>query len=239
MERIQEAYKTHRGRYGYRRITAYLNKGTEERINHKKVYRIMKKMGLQARIRRKRKYYSKENNVAVVKPNLLNREFLANKLNQKWVTDITYLFYGNQRIYLSVIVDLYNREVVAYNMSKNNDNQLVIKTLQNAFIKTNNTKDILLHSDQGSQYTSRFYAATLSRNGIMQSMSNRGNCLDNAPCECFFSHLKSELIYIEEFTSLEHMVKEVEDYIKFYNNSRIQLRLKKMAPVEYRNHFNN
>ncbi|MGE5458790.1 MAG: IS3 family transposase [Methanococcaceae archaeon] len=106
-----------------------------------------------------------------------------------------------------------------------------------AFDKTKNLEKIILHSDQGAQYTSRFYAKTLVENGIIQSMSNRGNCLDNAPCECFFSHLKSELIYLQNFMSIEHMINEVEAYIKFYNTSRIQLRLKKMAPVEYRNHF--
>lgn len=123
-------------------------------------------------------------------------------------------------------------------MSRNNDNILVVETLKKAFVKTESLTNIILHSDQGSQYTSPAYARYLTNNGIIQRMSNRGNCLDNAPCECFFSHLKSELIYIENFTSLEHMIREVEDYIKFYNNTRIQLRLKKMAPVEYRNHFN-
>lgn len=197
----------------------------------------MRQLNLKAKIRLKRKYYSKENSQIVIRPNILNRDFAAEKINQKWVTDITYLFYGNQRIYLSVIVDLFNREVIAYNFSRNNDNLLVIGTLKIAFNKINKLEKIILHSDQGYQYTSRFYSKTLLENGIIQSMSNRGNCLDNAPCECFFSHLKSELVYLQNFISVEHMIKEVEAYIKFYNTSRIQLKLKKMAPVEYRNHF--
>ena len=196
----------------------------------------MKELGLKSRIRRKRKYYSKENSKEQISPNLLMRDFKALRADEKWATDITYLLYGNRKAYLSVILDLYNLEVVSYGVSYSNNLQLAAGVVMKACLKRGYTKGVILHSDQGGCYTSRYYCKLLEKRGIRQSMSAKGNCLDNAPAECFFSHLKSELIYLEDFASMEEMIMKVEEYIDFYNNRRIQLRLNKMAPVEYRSH---
>ena len=194
----------------------------------------MRLLALKSKIRRKRKNYPKEGNAVEISPNLLMRDFRASGENEKWTTDITYLLYGYKRAYLSVILDLYNLEVVSYTVSYYNNLQLALGTVKKACIKREHAAGVILHSDQGGQYTSRDYSTLLEGKGIRQSMSAKGNCLDNAPAECFFSHLKSELIYLDKFSSIEEMIKKVEEYIDFYNNRRIQLKLNKMAPVEYR-----
>ena len=235
--KIMLLYNKYKGRYGYRRIQVALYKEFSIQINHKTVQRIMKKLDIKAKIRTKRRYFL--NNKKIIKPNILNRDFSSLQINNKWVTDVTYLFYGNQRLYLSVIVDLFNREVVSYQLSHFNNNKLVLDTVKKAIKKVNNLESLILHSDQGIQYTSNQYVKLLNDKGIIQSMSRKGNCFDNAVCECFFSHFKSELIYNENFISLDHMISEIKEYMEFYNNERIQLKLKKMAPVEFRNHFIN
>ena len=196
----------------------------------------MRELGLKSIVRRKRKYYSKDSSTAQISPNLLMRDFHAVKENEKWTTDTTYLLYGSRKAYLSVILDLYNLEVVSYVIGYYNNLQLAAATITKACMKRDYTEGVILHSDQGGCYTSRYYCRLLEKRGIRQSMSAKGNCLDNAPVECFFSHLKSELIYLEDFASIEEMIKKVEEYIDFYNNKRIQLRLNKMAPAEYRSH---
>jgi len=191
----------------------------------------MREMGIKALQRRKRKNYNQA--TAVIKPNILNQDFNAGGKNMKWATDITYLNYNNRRLYLSIILDLYNREVVSYEISDRNDNQLVISTLNKALEKSKDVRGIILHSDQGSQYTTEYYSRYLTSRNMIQSMSRKGNCLDNAQVECFFSHLKSELIYTTTFHSEEDMVTAVESYIKFYNYERIQQKLKNLPPVAY------
>jgi putative transposase len=225
-------YNKYKGIYGYRRLKISYNQEYGEIINHKKIYRIMRQMGLKSKIRRKRKVFT--SCTPIIRPNILNQNFKAEKKNKKWVTDITNLYYNNTRIYLSVIMDLYNLEVVSYFMSRKKDNHLVSDTLSKAIRGRKELEETILHSDQGSQYTTEHYSNLLEKAGIQQSMSRRGNCLDNAPVECFFSHLKSELIYTTKFSSEQEMIEAVKQYINFYNNERIQLKLKNLPPVTYR-----
>jgi len=203
-------------------------------INQKKVQRLMKLLGLQAKIRRKRKFITYVKSNEKVK-NILNREFFPSLPGKKLVTDISYLTVGNLRMYLSVLIDLYNKEVVEYIIS--NHMPLNIATdLINKYIQKNTVNGTMIHSDQGTHYTAQVYQNLLKEYHIIQSMSRRGCCYDNACVENFFGHLKSELIYNIKINSKEQLQKEVEQYIIFYNNERIQLKLKGMSPVEYRTH---
>ena len=192
----------------------------------------MLKLGIRSVIRRKRKYFG--NASKIIKPNILEQDFRTGKSNSKWSTDVTNLYYKNNRFYLCVILDLYNREILSCIMSSKNDNQLVISTINKATSRRENMVGVILHSDQGSQYTTEYYSKLLLSKGIIQSMSRRGNCLDNAPVECFFSHLKSELIYTTKFSSEEEMKQGIEEYIRFYNQERIQQKLNNLSPITYK-----
>ena len=154
------------------------------------------------------------------------------------VTDITYISTGRGKVFLSMVKDLFDNSIRGYCVSRNNDLKLVADTLRETFtnIKTNNDKPVLLHSDQGFQYTSKLYERLTSQYGITPSMSRKGNCFDNAAAENFFSHLKSELINRVKLKDYEEAKKAIDDYIRYYNNKRIQVKLK-MAPLEYRSHF--
>jgi putative transposase len=231
-EMIRECHQEVNGIYGYPRVTVWLAQRYGIHVNRKRVYRLMKEMGIQARIRRKRKYYGHKEKI-VVSENKLNREFTASRPNQKWVTDITYVIFNGRRLYLSVIYDLFNNEVVAYKMSKRNDLRLVMDTVK-AAIKKGDVSGVLLHSDQGFQYTSRQYNHLLQQYNITSSMSRKGNCLDNACIESFFSHLKSECMYLYNFKTDEEVHHAVDRYIRFYNHKRFQSRLNNLSPVQYR-----
>ena len=172
--------------------------------NHKRVYRLMKQMNLLAVIRRKTPYTVYADKVYDEIPNILNRKFGADLPNRKWVTDITYLTVNGQRMYLSAILDLFNNEVGAYNVGRHPTLEFVVHTVTQAVTKCK-PNQVILHTDQGGQYTSRYYAAVLRSYGITQSMSRRGNCLDNAVIENFFSHFKSEMLYTRKITTLEQL----------------------------------
>jgi len=213
-------------------IEAELNR----QVNHKRIARLQKMNGLQAVIRRKRFNYPKTMFVADgPKENILNRDFVALEPNQKWVTDITYLQAGTQRLYMSAILDLFNHELVAYRISSDFGMSFVLETVKDAFTKTQATR-VLIHSDQGGHYMSWVYSKLLTENQAIQSMSRRGNCWDNAVMENFFSHLKTELLYRFKPESREELEKYIREYVMFYNTKRIQTKMK-MAPVEYRSHF--
>ncbi|MCG5024185.1 IS3 family transposase [Anoxybacillus flavithermus] len=198
-------------------------------INHKRVQRLMREMGMRAVIRKKRPYSGKKEPY-VISDNHLNREFHASKPNEKWVTDITYLIFNGQTLYLSALKDLYNNEIVAYHISSRNDIKLVLDTLKKA-IKKRNVNGLLLHNDQGFQYTSRQYNQLLKRYNIKGSMSRKGNCLDNACMENFFSHFKAECFHLYSFRTAE----EVKDAVhQFYNHERFQKKLNNLSPYEYR-----
>jgi len=230
--KILECHRQLKGIYGYRRVRVWLKRTYKLQINHKRVQRLMRALGIQAVIRKKRPYYLRRE-VNVYSDNHLNRDFHASKPNEKWVTDITYLTFNGQRLYLSVIKDLYNNEIVSYHISRRNDLKLVIETLKKAK-KKRNLKGVLLHSDQGHQYTSRHYSFLLAKYQMKSSMSRRGNCWDNACMENFFSHLKVECFYLETFKSSEAVKQSIKRYINFYNHQRFQKKLNNLSPYEYR-----
>ena len=236
-EQVQLIFDENKGRYGYRRITLELrNRGFN--VNHKKVQRIMKELGIQSIQRPKRRYSSYKGTIGKVAPNLLKRDFKADRPNQKWATDITEFKINNEKLYLSPIVDLFNGEVISYNLSRHPVFQQVVDMLEKAFTKISDNTNLILHSDQGWQYQMKQYQHMLKQKGIRQSMSRKGNCLDNACAENFFGLLKSELYYIKEkeYNSIEELEKDIIEYIEYYNNRRIKSKLKGMTPVQYRIH---
>lgn len=201
-------------------------------MNHKRVYRLMKELNLRSIIRKKRRYFGKT--VSVINPNLLNRKFNTDKPNHLYVTDITFVSFQSRFYYLSVIQDLYNNEVVSWKVSHRNDLQLVLDTVEQ-LSKKRDVQEAILHSDQGFQYTSKQYNKLIKELGIKGSHSRKGNCLDNACIESFFSHLKTETLYFSECKTEEELFQAIKKYIWFYNHERFQKKLNQCAPVEYRN----
>ena len=230
--KIQEIYHEHKGRYGYRRIAKELEKYG---FHHdpKTINRLMNEMGLKCEVRMK-KYRSYKGNVGTVAPNILQREFKADKMNQKWVTDITEFHLFGEKRYLSPVLDLCNGEIIAYRVMKRPVYQLVDDMLNQAIEHLQPEDRVILHSDQGWHYQMKKYQRTLKQHGITQSMSRKGNCLDNAVIENFFGLLKSELLYLQEFENMEHFEKELTDYMHYYNHKRMKAKLKDLSPVEYR-----
>ncbi len=192
-------------------------------------------LNLKAIIRKKRKYSSYKGTIGKIANNVLNRDFKADKPNQKWVTDVTEFKVNNEKLYLSPIVDLYNGEIISYNLSKHPNFNQIIDMLNKAFRKIPNDTNLILHSDQGWQYQMKQYQAKLKKKGIIQSMSRKGNCIDNSCAENFFGILKSELFYVNEYKTLYELEKDIHEYIKYYNNNRIKSKLR-MSPVNYRTH---
>ncbi len=234
-EEITAIYHENKGRYGYRRITMELhNRGYN--INHKTVSKLMKELGLQCFVRIQ-KYKSYKGEVGKICNNLLNREFEAKKPNEKWVTDVTEFKVDKAKIYLSPIVDLFNGEVISYNISRHPVFAQVVDMLKKkAFSKIPDNTNLILHSDQGWQYQMKQYQHLLKEKGIRQSMSRKGNCLDNSLAENFFGLLKSELFYMKEYKTIEELETDIIEYIDYYNNKRIKGKLKGMSPVQYRVH---
>ena len=231
---IQAIYKEHEGRYGYRRIRDELaNRGLK--VNHKKVQRIMKELGLKCIVRMK-KYKSYKGSVGKIAPNILNRQFTADTPNQKWVTDITEFKLFGEKLYLSPVLDLFNGEIITYTIGSRPTYSLVSEMLENALERLPEEHQLLIHSDQGWHYQMKQYRQSLQKRGITQSMSRKGNCYDNSVMENFFGIMKSEFLYLKEFESVEHFKLELEKYIKYYNNKRIKAKLKGMSPVQYRIH---
>lgn len=234
-ELIKQVYHHHKGRYGYRRITLDLrNKGIV--INHKTVLRLMKTLGLKSLIRVK-KYKSYKGEQGRIAPNILNREFKAERPDQKWATDLTEFNVLGKKLYLSPIIDMFNGEIVSYELSERPTFDQVINMLKKSFKKIPNNTNLLLHSDQGWQYQMKQYQRILTAKGIIQSMSRKGNCLDNAIVENFFGTLKSELYYLKKYRSITQLKAEITEYINYYNNERIRENLKGMSPTQYRAHY--
>jgi putative transposase len=202
-------------------------------INHKTVLKLMRAMCLKSVVRTK-KYKSYRGNVGIIAPNLINRQFEADQPNTKWVTDVTEFNISGQKIYLSPILDLFNREVVSYTVDKRPHAQMVPQMLMEASKRLKKIKPIL-HSDQGWQYQMKMYQTLLKQQGIRQSMSRKGNCLDNAAMGSFFGILKSEFYYTKKFTDVENFIEELKEYIWYYNHERIKTKLKGLSPVQYRN----
>jgi len=229
---IVSIYHQHKGRYGYRRITSVL-KQSGHLINHKTVLKIMNECGIKSRIRIK-KYQSYKGQQGKIARNLLKRDFKAAKPCQKWVTDVTEFSAGGKKLYFSPILDLFNGEIISYNLSERPTLEQTMDMLKSALNRLPSTARPILHSDQGWQYQMKQYQATLREKKIKQSMSRKGNCLDNAAMESFFGTLKSELYYLKKFDSITALKKDIINYIDYYNNDRIKLKLKGLSPVKYR-----
>jgi len=234
-QRIRAIYDKNKGRYGYRRICAALrNEG--KTVNHKTVQKLMRQMGLKAK-RKKCHYHSYKGQVGKVAPNILERDFKADKPNQKWTTDVTQIPIKDQKIYLSPILDMFNGEIISYSISNSPNLQMVTTMLKKAFKEHTDLQGLVMHSDQGWHYQHLMYQKMLNDHGIVQSMSRKGNCLDNAMMENFFGLMKNELLYINQFDSVQDFEQQLKKYILWYNNKRIKLRLKGMSPAQYRAHY--
>ena len=234
--KIKMIYDEHKGNYGYRRITLELrNQGFL--VNHKKVQRLMKRMNLTARIRRKRKYSSYKGEVGKKADNLIQRQFEASKPYEKCYTDVTEFAIpaSSQKLYLSPVLDGYNSEIIAYQLSTS-PNLEQIKTMLTQAFPDEHYDNTILHSDQGWQYQHQFYHEFLNQKGIRPSMSRKGNSPDNGMMESFFGILKSEMFYGFEktFKSLDELKRAIIHYIDYYNNKRIKVKLKGLSPVQYR-----
>lgn len=222
----------HSMRYGYRRVYQQLrNEGYT--INHKTVQRLMQEMNLKSKVRKVR-YLSYRGEVGKTAPNILNRDFKAVRPNQKWATDVTEFKVADRKAYLSPIMDMFNGEIVAYTISDRPDLKMVMDMMSTAKRKVKSTNGVILHSDQGWHYQHMKYQQRLKKYGIIQSMSRKGNCLDNAVMENFFGIMKSELLYLQQFSDMEVFKCELRKYINYYNNERIKLKLNGKSPVQYR-----
>lgn len=230
---IHEIYHKHKGRYGYRRIGLVLRQ-MGYLLNHKTVQKLMGALKLKSVVRVK-KYKFYRGQVGQSAPNHLARQFEANRPNEKWVTDVTEFNIAGQKVYLSPVLDLFNREIVSFTIDKRPHAQLVPNMLQEALKKLKQEEQPLVHSDQGWQYQMKGYQNTLKQHGMLRSMSRKGNCLDNAAMESFFGVLKSEFYYTKRFTDADDFIKELEEYIWYYNHERIKTKLKGLSPVQYRN----
>ena len=202
-------------------------------INHKTVQRLMRELNLKCMVRIK-KYRSYKGEIGKIAPNILKRDFHASAPNQKWTTDITEFSLFGAKLYLSPVLDMYNGEIISYNISERPVLGQVRDMLDKAFEKIPDNTNLIFHSDQGWQYQHKQYQKRLKDKGIQQSMSRKGNCLDNSVMENFFGLLKSELLYLKDFESVEEFKVELEDYINYYNNKRIKEKLKRLSPVQYR-----
>ena len=235
MNEIIDIYYHHEKRYGYRRVSLELiRRGIK--ANDKKVRRLMRRMNLQGLKRHKRKYSSYKGEIGKVAPNIIKRNFFSDTPNKKWYTDITEFNLRGNKLYLSPILDGCAGDIVSYKISKNpNLNQVI--DMVNEAISKNDTNGLIFHSDQGWQYQNYYYQKLLKDNGIIQSMSRKGNSIDDGLMENFFGLLKTEMYYEQEYKykDLNDLSKAIDDYIYYYNNDRIKSRLKGLTPIEYRN----
>ena len=238
-EYIKELYEESDGVLGYRQMCITLNREKAEELPHsvnvKRIRRLMRILGLKSVIRKKRPGYIKST-PEITAGNVLNRDFRATVPFEKWLSDVTefkyYIGPEVKKLYLSAILDLYDRRIIAYKLGDSNNNTLVFETFDEARSLYPNAKPIF-HSDRGFQYTSKTFHQKLVDAGMIQSMSRVGRCLDNAPMEGWWGILKSEMYYLRHFTSREALVSAIENYIRFYNTRRYQKRLNCMTPYEY------
>jgi len=231
-EQIRNLFERHKGRYGYRRITAEL-RHLGQQINHKTVQRLMGVLGLKSLVRPK-KYRSFKGEVGQAAPNELQRRFKAEAINQKWATDVTEFSVAGEKLYLSPVLDLYNGEIVAFETSQRPAFELVDSMLKKALTRLGPGDQPMLHSDQGWHYRMPAFQRQLKERQLVQSMSRKGNCLDNAAMESFFAVLKTEFFYLNKFDSVDELRNGLADYIHYYNHDRIKLKLKGLSPVQYR-----
>ena len=235
VEWIKQHYEERNGILGYRQMTVVINREHDVHFNKKRIYRLMQILHLKSVTRVKKNTYI-PSTPQITAENILNRDFHADKPNEKWLTDVTEFKYyvGTEirKLYLSAILDLYDRRIVAYKIGTSNNNKLVFDTFDEAIEKNPNAHP-LVHSDRGFQYTSKHFRAKLDAAKMVQSMSRVGRCIDNGPMEGFWGILKSEMYYLRKFSSEQTLTSAIEEYIHFYNTKRYQKRLRCMTPMEF------
>lgn len=236
MNLIIEIYYENERRYGYRRITLELNNQGVV-VNHKKVLRLMNKMGLHSIMRKKRKYSSYKGTVGTIAEDHIKRNFEALIPNEKWFTDVTEFRVGSKKLYFSPILDACGRYIVAYNISTSPNLDQIKDMLEKAFQRNDDIKNLIIHSDQGWQYQHAYFVEKLKEKGIHQSMSRKGNSIDNGLMESFFGVMKSEMYYgmEHEYKNIQDLTIAIDKYIEYYNNKRIKCKLKGLTPAQYRN----
>jgi len=233
LDQIREVYNGNKQRYGSPRITAELrSKGMK--ISKKRVARIMKKHGIKSRIRRRYKITTNSKHKLPVAENLVEMKFNPERANSLWSSDITYIRTREGWLYLAVVLDLWSRSVISWSADKFMDENLVIRTLDKAIASREKQEGLIFHSDRGSQYASLRVRKLLEQNEIRQSMSSKGNCYDNAPVESFFSTLKREMVYRENFKTREEAKRSLFEYIEvFYNRKRRHSSLGYLSPLDF------
>ena len=234
-QEIQEIYRTNNGIYGYRRVESVMrNRGYT--LNHKTVLKLMKSLGLKGKQRKNEKYHSYKGEVGKIAENILQRDFYATKPYEKLTTDVTQFKVCGEKVYLSPVMDLFNREIVSYSISKSPNLWQIREMLEGLFAKLPEEARPIFHSDQGWQYQHEEYQHLLAEHKITQSMSRKGNCMDNGAMKNYFGRLKVEMFYGEKFDSANSFIERFKSYIDYYNNERISIKLKGMSPVQYRTH---
>jgi transposase InsO family protein len=234
MDEIKELFEHHKHRYGVRRIHKELvHRG--HNVNHKRVQRLMHNMGLMGK-RPKEKYHSYKGEVGKVADNIIARDFSTTAPLQKWTTDVSQFNFSWGKCYLSPILDMNTNEIISYDLSLSPNLEQIHRMLDNAFEKFPSVEGLIFHSDQGWQYQHEYFRNTLKEHGIIQSMSRKGNCIDNCIMETFFGRLKNEMYYgcEEDYGSFEAFSEAIKEYIRYYNHERIQAKTKWMPPVKYR-----
>ena len=234
MDEIRRIFEKHKGRHGVRRVYHELiNEGFT--VNHKKVQRLMKKMDLKGK-RPKQKYHSYMGEVGKIADNIIDRNFTADKPDQKWTTDVSQFDLPFGKCYLSPILDMYTNEIISHDLSLHPNYEQIANMLDRAFCDHPDLEGLIFHSDQGWQYQMRKYSEALKGKGIVQSMSRKGNCIDNCIMETFFGRMKNEMYYGQEsqYRTFEQFSEAVNEYIDYYNNERIQKKTKWMPPARYR-----
>jgi len=230
---VLEQY-TKDNRQGIRRLRMNIKKVYGICLTNGTVYRYMRLNSVQSVIRKKKHKYGKLAHHHI--PNLLQRDFSTTRPNQKWSIDISYLFLLGRKLYICAIKDLYDKSIIAYTLSRYNGNQIVFDTLSKAFkiVPEFQRNNLILHSDQGFQFTSTLYKDILIRNNVIHSVSYKGSCVDNVPIESWFSALKTESVYLFKHLTEERMIQVVSDYVIYYNEERFQEQLKELTPIQYR-----
>lgn len=235
MNEIIRIYYQHNGNYGYRRITLELNKHGQK-VNHKTVQRLMNRMGIFGKRRNKRKYSSYQGNVGKIAPNIIQRDFFSDKPNKKWYSDVTEFNLRGEKTYLAPFLDGCGCDIVSFRISRSPNLAQTMDALNEALQSHSNIEGLIIHTDQGWQYQHASYVKALEEHGIIQSMSRKGNCLDDALMENFFGLLKTEIFYgmEDKYKSLDELEQAITEYIYYYNHDRIKSRLKGLTPLEWR-----
>jgi putative transposase len=230
---VTEIFENNHGRYGHRRIHTQLAKQGWT-IAKKTVLKLMRSLRLVCKVRRRKRYNSYQGEQGRVAPNVLDRKFEADAPNQKWVTDVTEFSVGDRKLYLSPVMDLFDRQIISYSVGTSPNLELTNTSLREALTSLKDGQNPLVHSDQGFQYQHASWRTLLQGAGAVQSMSRKGNCYDNAVMENFFGHLKEELFHRVRFLSTDALAAQLKEYIRWYNTERISTKLEGLSPVQYR-----